>query len=242
MLDKKQKKVGRYFFIAISLMALILFAVIFLNFKYSLLNFLVNKNNNNNSTINNSSALTSTAGDPLIEKASDFYKRYIRQHNAYLGQGETPVIVFCDFTLPACQQVWSVLAKIRSDQPELLNDKLVLAWKNFLVSTNINSRLAAEAVLCAKEQGKFWQYGDLLFNNQEKINEKNIFQWASELGLNKENFETCLSSGKMLESIGYDMEDAQKLYIDGLPYVFVGSKRLEKDSFTELEQAVSEIR
>ncbi|HOY56319.1 MAG TPA: thioredoxin domain-containing protein [bacterium] len=244
MLDKKYKKIGRYFFIAISLIALIVFVIIFLNFKYSLLNFLVNKNNASNGSIiiNKSAVLTNVAGDPLIEKASDFYKKYIRQHDAYVGQGETPVIVFCDFTLPACQQVWSVLAKIRNNQPELLTDKMVLAWKNFLVPTNSNSKLAAEAALCAKEQGKFWQYGDLLFANQENINEKNTIKWALELDLDKEDFEACLSSGKMLESIGYDMEDAEKLYIDGLPYILIGSKRLEKDNFIELEQSLAEIK
>lgn len=243
MLDKKYKNVGRYFFVFISLIVLIVFVIIFLNFKYSLLNFLVNKNNNKDSEIINKSAvLTGESGDPLIEKAGDFYKKYIRQHNAYVGQGETPVIVFCDFTMPACQQVWLVLAKIRNDQPELLDDKLVLAWKNFLVPTNLNSKLAAEAALCAKEQGKFWQYGDLLFDNQENINERNVVKWALELDLDKEDFETCLSSNKMLESIGYDMEDAEKLYIDGLPYILIGSKRLEKDNFSELEQSLAEIK
>jgi hypothetical protein len=103
---------------------------------------------------------------------------------------------------------------------------------------NPASQKAAEAALCAHEQGKYWQYRKLLFANQANLDIPALVGYAVNASLNVAPFEKCLASGKMAGSIERDSEEAKKNQLLGSPsYSLNGtplSGALEPEYFEDL--------
>lgn len=105
--------------------------------------------------------------------------------------------------------------------------------------------LASEAANCAGDQGKYWEMHGLLFQNQDKFPEKTEEQTgflqglADHLGLNKEAFSQCLSSGKYKDEINKDLQDAQNAGVTGTPTYFInGQKVVGAQSFSAFQSII----
>jgi len=96
---------------------------------------------------------------------------------------------------------------------------------------------AAVASLCANDQNVYWEYHDKLFNG-DALNEETYIQYATELGLNVEEFSACLSSGKHDDFIKQDMEFSSNLGVQSTPTFFVNGLAIvgaqPLSSFTQL--------
>lgn len=80
------------------------------------------------------------------------------------------------------------------------------------------------AAACANEQGKYWEYGKLLFSDIEDFKKDTLKAYAQELGLNKTQFEECLSSEKYAQEIRQDYANGIQLGVQGTPsYIINGS-------------------
>lgn len=103
---------------------------------------------------------------------------------------------------------------------------------------NPASQKAAEAALCAHEQGKYWEYRKLLFANQGRLDHPALIGYAADATLNVSAFEQCLAAGKMAASIERDTEEAKKNQLQGSPtYSLNGtplSGALEPEYFNDL--------
>lgn len=78
------------------------------------------------------------------------------------------LVEYSDFQCPFCEQAFPTVKQIMQDY----KGKVRLVYKQYpITSLHPNAMIAAEASECAKEQGKFWEYHDLLFTNQQS--------WAS---------------------------------------------------------------
>ncbi len=93
------------------------------------------------------------------------------------------------------------------------------------------SQWAAEATECAAEQGAFWAYHDLLFErqageNQGAFSRENLKQFATELGLDREAFETCLDSGRYTSIVRSETSIARSLGVRGTPTSLINGKPL----------------
>ncbi|MBM2819887.1 MAG: oxidoreductase [Nitrosarchaeum sp.] len=92
---------------------------------------------------------------------------------------------------------------------------------------------AAVASECAHEQDKYWQYHDALFENQGVCNKVELAsaitifkEFATELDLNQEQFDSCLDSGKYIEEISNDLKDGKSYGITGTPGFFIGNDEI----------------
>ncbi len=85
---------------------------------------------------------------------------------------------------------------------------------------------AAEASECARDQGKFWEFHDKLFANQQKLNDEDFMAHATELGLNIENFKACYESGKFREDVKKDAAEGAAAGVTGTPAFFVNGRFL----------------
>jgi protein-disulfide isomerase len=85
---------------------------------------------------------------------------------------------------------------------------------------------AAEAAQCAREQGKFWEYHDKLFANQQALGKDQLKQYAKDLGLNEEAFNACLETGKPKDAIVQDQKEGEALGVSGTPAFFVNGRFL----------------
>jgi protein-disulfide isomerase len=96
-----------------------------------------------------------------------------------------------------------------------------------------NAMPAAVASECADEQNKFWEYHDMLFENQGTWNKMDftsaitVFkEFATELELNQEQFNSCLDSGKYVNENNNDLTDGRNYEVTGTPGFFIGNENV----------------
>jgi len=83
---------------------------------------------------------------------------------------------------------------------------------------------AAEAAQCAKEQNRFWEYHDKIFQNQRTLEDADLQRFATELGLDADAFNTCLASGKFKSDIMKDQREGSQAGVTGTPAFFVNGR------------------
>jgi protein-disulfide isomerase len=91
---------------------------------------------------------------------------------------------------------------------------------------------AAEAALCAADQGKFWQYHDKLFENwagenQGAFSKANLKRFASDLGLDAGAFGSCLDGDKTLTQVKNETQESQARGVHGTPSFFINDELVE---------------
>jgi protein-disulfide isomerase len=100
--------------------------------------------------------------------------------------------------------------------------KLKHVFMDFPLPMHGNAMKAAEAGLCAGDQGKFWEMHDKLFANSQALVQESLFKYAESLGLNMTKFKECLDSGKHAEEIKSRKAEGQKAGITGTPAFLLG--------------------
>jgi protein-disulfide isomerase len=128
------------------------------------------------------------------------------------------VVEFADFQCPYCQSVQPAMKQVM----EKYRGKIRLGFRDFpLRSIHPQAQSAAEASRCAGEQGKYWEYYDLLFANQTALNPENYKQFARALGLEPERFDACLASGRSRPLIDNDFQTGTAAGVSGTPAFFI---------------------
>ena len=145
--------------------------------------------------------------------------------NAVKGDENAPVTIieFSEYECPFCKRY------VDETYPLILRDyvdtgKAKYVFRDFPLSFHPNAFPAALASECAHEQGKFWEYHDLLFANQDSLGIDNYKEWAKELGLNTAQFDACLDSEKYADEVEADMADGQRYGVTGTPAFFINGK------------------
>jgi protein-disulfide isomerase len=90
---------------------------------------------------------------------------------------------------------------------------------------------AAQAAECAADQGKFWEYHDLLFDKQNGENvgtftKENLMAYAKELGLDSTQFDPCLQNDVTLQRVISDTQEGRTAGVTGTPTFFINGKPL----------------
>ena len=143
------------------------------------------------------------------------------------------IVEFTDFQCPFCKRFFDdALVSIKKEYID--TGKAKLAIRHFpLTAIHPNAFAAGEASECANEQGKFWEYHDLLFKDQTKWESqtgndaKNTFISSAEgLGLNSGVFTSCLSSGKYKANVDKDLSDGQTAGVSGTPTFYINGQQL----------------
>ncbi len=137
----------------------------------------------------------------------------------FMGPQDAPVtlVEFSDFQCPYCRRVQSVLKRLMT----AYHGQLKLVFRDFpLRQIHPEAQKAAEAAQCANDQGQFWQYHDRLFAVTE-LGVEALKQYAVELGLDAEGFNTCLDSEKYSQEVQKDIDDAIAAGVNATPSFFV---------------------
>ena len=110
------------------------------------------------------------------------------------------------------------------------NGTLRYEWRDFayLGQESVNAALAARA---AQEQGRFWEYHDVLYENQGSVNsgafsDEALVGFAEKVGLDTEQFEAALTSGRYESVVQSDLREAQNAGIQGTPSFTINGQRL----------------
>jgi len=156
------------------------------------------------------------------------------------GEGSVVVVEFSDFQCPACAAVHEPLKQVLSK----FDGKVSYIHRHFpLTSIHKNALTAAQAAEAAYNQGKFFEYGDVLFAKQAEWegladpSEKYI-TYAKELGLDTNKFGADLKSREVAERVSTDMVYANRHALSGTPTFFVNGVQID---FTNLESKLAEL-
>ena len=130
------------------------------------------------------------------------------------------IIEFSDYQCPACRRNHEVVRELR----QAYQDRVKWVFKDFPMPSHKWARGAALAARCAAEQGKFWQYQDLLFASQEELSTDRLTQLARELEVEMEPFSQCLAAGKFSAHIDRDVEQGRKYGFNTTPTFVINNR------------------
>jgi protein-disulfide isomerase len=106
-------------------------------------------------------------------------------------------------------------------------DKVSIVFKHFPLGFHDQAQLAAEASMAAHAQGKFWEFHDVLFQNQKALERSSLENYARQVGLDLDKFKTALDEGVYTERVKEDMAVCQKAGVRGTPTIFVNGRKYE---------------
>ena len=143
----------------------------------------------------------------------------------FKGPPKAPVtmVKFEDFHCPYCKKAQPTVAQVLSKY----GNKVRLVHRDFPIdSIHPAARKAHEAARCANEQGKFWQYHDVLYTNAPKADVADLKRYAKEVGLDVPAFEKCVASGKFRDAVQKDVDEGARLGVNGTPSFFINGRLL----------------
>jgi protein-disulfide isomerase len=134
------------------------------------------------------------------------------------------IIEFADFQCPYCLQFFKETEKPL--EQAYINNGIAKFYYMHMPLVDIHNQAlpAALASECAREQGKFWDYHDALFNNQQVLSNQTYENIAKELNLNIEQWNSCYEQRKYLSVINSHAMFAQGLRISGTPAFLIFKK------------------
>ncbi len=160
-----------------------------------------------------------------------------------IGNPDAPITIveFSDFQCPFCARFHTqTLPSILEEYIE--QDKVKLVFRDFPIQRiHPNALPASIAAQCANDQDKFREMHDILFEKQNEWNRMettdalSLFsQYASEMQLDQESFDSCLTSGKHIAEIRNDLDDGHEYGVTGTPGFFIGNDQI---GYVELKGA-----
>ncbi len=160
-----------------------------------------------------------------------------------IGDPNAPITIieFSDFQCPFCARFHVQTLPLLMDE-YILEGKVKLVFRDFPIqSIHPNALPASVAAECANDQGKFKEMHDMIFDNQSQWNKQEtanalamFSQYANEIQLDQETFDSCLASGKHIDEIRKDLDDGRNYGISGTPGFFVGNDQI---GYVELKGA-----
>lgn len=174
---------------------------------------------------------TQTARTEFYKKLKDKYSvdykiEPVRIQVAATGPAKGPanapvtIVEFSDFQCPFCSRLIPSLKAVE----EKYGDKVRVVFRQYPLPFHQNAQKAAEASLCANEQGKFWEMHDAMFANQQALEVAQLKAKAAELGMNAEQFNQCIDSGKHAAAIQADMQEGSAAGVNGTPAMFINGR------------------
>ncbi len=153
------------------------------------------------------------------------FEQYIRGNNPSRGSKDAPVTIisFIDFECPFCHQAHTDFESMVRKYDSVVR----VVFKHLpLRSIHPDSNMAANASVCAFEQGKFWEYYNELFLTKD-LSSVGLLSSAKNVGVGTEMFSLCLATEKYQKDIQQDIVDAIDLGLKGTPTHIVNGYKVE---------------
>ena len=134
------------------------------------------------------------------------------------------IMAFSDYQCPYCVRAEPVLAEVLERYP----DQVRLVHRHFPLD-NIHpfARPAAEASMCADEQGKFWEYHDGIFARRGKLEDGSFAEIGSAVGLDVDAFDSCIRERRYKDFVEADFAAGREAGVTGTPSFFLNGIALK---------------
>lgn len=173
----------------------------------------------------------------LIKEVPPVVQKISIDNQPSRGAANAPVtvVMFTDFQCPACSAAHPVLQEVLKSYA----DKIRFVVRDFpLTQLHENAYRAALAANAANAQGKFFEYTEILYQNQAKLDDASLVAYASRIGLDAKRFEADLKSGKYAPDVERDIADGKSLGLSGTPTIFVNGVKIRVLSAEAFRSAI----
>jgi protein-disulfide isomerase len=140
---------------------------------------------------------------------------------------------FVDFRCPQCARARETLSQFQQSNP----DKVRVVFRHYPLDQACNSALSQQvhpgacagafAAECAGEQGKFWEYADILFADQKQYTRQDLQNYARTVGLDVERFTQCMNDGRTTSLVRADIEEAERINVKATPTLVINGHLIE---------------
>ena len=130
------------------------------------------------------------------------------------------IVEFADFQCPYCGREAETLRTVR----KMYRDSVRVVYRHFPLPIHPDAPKAAEAGVCAAEQGKFWPFATTLFAHQKQLGVDDLKKHADTARLDVEKFSSCLDSGRSVATWKRDHAAGEALGVSGTPALFVNGR------------------
>lgn len=160
----------------------------------------------------------------LLPEPEGYVQKISTDDDPSRGAPNAPVtvVMFTDFQCPACSATHPVLDEVLKQY----GTRVRLVVRDFPLEQHQWARKAAEAADAANAQGKFFEYTDILYKNQQALDVPSLKKYARDLGLNSARFDADLDSGKYADEVAHDIEDGKAYGVASTPTIFINGVRL----------------
>lgn len=193
---------------------------------------------------------------PATENTEFFLKIYFEQQPVSLNplpdfvwgnpKAQVKIIEFSDFECPYCQMAALNLKPALAEY----KDEIAFYFVNYPLDNSCNIYIqrvmhqnacsASKAAYCASKEGKFWEYHDLVFENQKKLAPYYLVNYAEQLGMKRDPFIECMNSNEALSRIQQDIEIGKSVGVTGTPTIFINGRHLPNWNNVKILRAVIE--
>jgi len=134
------------------------------------------------------------------------------------------LVEYGDYECPYCGAAQPIIKAVQRG----LGDNLVFAYRHFpLANVHPHAQRAAESAEAASSQGKFWEMHDVLFENQDALEDQDLMEYAAVVGLDVERFMRELEQGIHTGRVREDFKSGVRSGVNGTPALFVNGNRYD---------------
>ncbi|MCX6715144.1 MAG: DsbA family protein [Candidatus Uhrbacteria bacterium] len=167
------------------------------------------------------STMTKLASEPVKEGGLDV----AINNRPTLGTKSAPITIveFADFGCPFSRTSSVIIRTLAAKYP----NQFSFIYRDFpLPELHLFAQKASEAAACAEEQGKFWEYHDKLYQNQNTLGDDSFEQFANQLNMDTARFHDCYAGHTYAKQIEQDYQDGLAAGVRGTPTFFINGTRV----------------
>lgn len=162
------------------------------------------------------------------------------KHTKGNASAAVTLVEYSDFQCPACQAFHPILKTVLEES----GDNIHFEYKHFPLPIHQHAMMAAVAAEAAGQQGKFFEFHDVLFDNQAEWAQStspNILftKYANEVDLDVDVFRRQLNSSILRDKVRQEMTEGRNLGVTGTPTFFLNGERMQFDSYQSFVEQIA---
>lgn len=166
----------------------------------------------------------------------------VNENDHIQGNIDAPIVLveYGDFECSYCGRAYPIIKKVQKH----LGKDLCFVFRSFpLAQSHPNAMHAAEAAEIVTSTGKFWEYHDLLYENQETLDDGSLARFAAQFGIDEKDMLQDLESGEYEDQVKESFNGGVESGVNGTPSFFVNGSRYDGDwEYEPLLEYLSSLR
>lgn len=152
------------------------------------------------------------------------------------ADAQVRLVEYADYECPYCQQIQPAVERLEAEY----KGRISFIYRDVPLPMHANAQKAAEATHCARQQGKYWEYHDVLLTSKQ-LGVEQLKEHARTLKLDSDAFSKCLDSGAMAPVVKASLDEAQSFGLPGTPGFVVNGRFLNGAvDYEKLKQIIEE--